>query len=105
MITVNKYGKGKAYYVGTRSTDDFYREFVKEILKEKDIHSVLETPEGVEATERFKGEHSYLFVLNHKDTEAEFALRENRTDLLTGTEYTAGQNISIKAKDVMILEK
>ena len=76
----------------------------KNILEEKGIHPVLETPEGVEATERFKGEHSYLFVLNHKDEEAEFVLKEDRTDLLTGTKYTAGQTVSMNAKDVMILE-
>lgn len=105
VITVNSYGKGKAYYVGTRSTEDFYRTFVKGILEEKGIHPVLETPEGVEATERFKGEHSYRFVLNHKDEEAEFVLKEDRTDLLTGTKYTAGQTVSMNAKDVMILER
>ena len=105
MITVNEYGKGKAYYVGTRSTEDFYRIFVRDILKEKDIHSVLKTPEGVEATERFKGEHSYLFVLNHKNEKAEFILKEDRTDLLTGTRYTAGQTVSMNAKEVLLLEK
>lgn len=77
----------------------------KNILEEKGIHPVLETPEGVKATERFKGEHSYLFVLNHKDEEAEFVLKEDRTDLLTGTKYTAGQTVSMNAKDVMILER
>lgn len=105
VITVNSYGKGKAYYVGTRSTEDFYRTFVKGILEEKDIHPVLETPEGVEATERFKGEYSYLFVLNHKDEETEFVLKEDRTDLLTGIRYTAGQTVSMNAKDVLILER
>lgn len=105
VITVNAYGKGKAYYVGTRSTEDFYRTFVKGIMEEKGIHPVLETPEGVEATERFKGEHSYLFILNHKDETVKFTAREDRTDLLTGRNYAAGQSIVMNAKDVLILKK
>lgn len=105
VITVHKYEKGKAYYVGTRSSESFYKTFVKNIMEEKSIVPVLKTPEGVEATERFKRERSYLFVLNHNDTESAFVLQENRTELLSDTKYAAGQTVILKPKDVMILER
>lgn len=105
VITVNHFGKGKAYYVGTRSSLEFYKEFLKGCLGEKEIYPVLQTPEGVEATMRYKGEKSLLFVLNHNHTEADFVMEEDRTELLTGVQYKAGQRIVMKPKDVMILEK
>lgn len=104
VITVNQLGKGKAYYVGTRSSQEFYREFLKECLAEKGIFPVLHAPEGVEATLRYKGNRSLLFVLNHNDTEADFVMEEDRTDLLTGECHKAGCRIAMKPKDVMILE-
>lgn len=105
VITVNSFGKGKAYYVGTRSSEEFYREFLKSCMEEKGIFPVLHTPEGVEATMRYKGEKSLLFVLNHNNQEAEFVMEEDRTELLTGRNYPAGSKIVIKPKDVMILER
>lgn len=105
VITAHKYEKGKAYYVGTRSSENFYQAFIRDIMEEKGISPVLKASEGVEATERFKGEHSYLFVLNHKDAESEFVLQEDRTELLSDTRYAAGQTVSLKPKDVMIFER
>lgn len=48
VITENPFGKGKAYYVGTRSDGEFYREFIRSCMEEKEIFPVLETPDGVE---------------------------------------------------------
>lgn len=105
VITVHSYEKGKAYYVGTRSSENFYQDFIRDIMEEKGIVPVLKTPRGVEATERFKGERSYLFVLNHNDAESAFVLQEDRTELLSDTRYAAGQTVSLKPKDVMIFER
>ena len=65
VITENSFGAGKAYYVGTRSSQEFYRMFMRERMEEKGISPVLEAPEGVEATERFKDGKGVMFVLNH----------------------------------------
>lgn len=54
---------------------------------------------------RYKGEKSLLFVLNHNHTETDWVMEEDRTELLTGVQYKAGQRIAMKPKDVMILEK
>ena len=105
VLTENSFGKGKAYYVGTRSACSFYKNFVRDLMEERGIAPVLETPEGVEATERFKGDSSVLFVLNHLDTQTSFCLKEPRVDLLTGKSWNAGEYIPLPAKGVMLLKK
>lgn len=105
VLTVNEYGKGKAYYVGTRSSEDFYQMFLKERLEEKGIKPVLEVEGvGIEATKRVKGDKSYLFVLNHNDAEGTFVMPKTRVDLLTGRTYNEGEVVTIPSKEVMILE-
>lgn len=104
VITENSFGAGKAYYVGTRSSQKFYRMFMRERMEEKGISPVLEAPEGVEATERFKDGKGVMFVLNHNDEETVFVLNEARKDLLTGEQYEGGTVVTLEAKWVMLLE-
>lgn len=104
VITENSFGAGKAYYVGTRSSQEFYRMFMRERMEEKGISPVLEAPEGVEATERFKDGKGVMFVLNHNDEETVFVLNEARKDLLTGEQYEGGTVVTLEAKGVMLLE-
>ena len=104
VITENDFGKGKAYYVGTRSSQEFYRLFMRERMEEKGIFPVVDAQEGIEATERFKEGRSVLFVLNHNECEASFLLGEERKDLLSGKKYESGTVVSLPAKEVMLLE-
>ena len=105
VLTVNEYGKGKAYYVGTRSNEDFYQTFLKERLEEKGVRPVLEVEGvGIEATERIKGDKRYLFVLNHNDAEGTFVMPKTKVDLLTERTYNEGEVVTIPSKEVMILE-
>lgn len=104
VITENSFGAGKAYYVGTRSSQEFYRMFMRERMEEKGISPVLEVPEGVEATERFKDGKGVMFVLNHNDEETVFVLNEARKDLLTGEQYEGGTVVTLEAKGGMLLE-
>lgn len=105
VITENSFGEGKAYYVGTRSDESFYREFIRERMEEKGIRPVLETPEGVEVTERFCGERSIKFVLNHNDRAVQIRIDDKRRELLTGKMYDASDCIKVEPKGVLILEK
>lgn len=104
VLTENRFGAGRAYYVGTRSSEEFYRKFIRNCMEEKGIQPVLETPEGVEVTERFKEDRSILFVLNHNDHPESIQLRDRRKNLLTGNVYDASVCIEVEAKGVMILE-
>lgn len=104
VITVNSFGKGKAYYVGTRSALSFYKMFLKKCMAENGILPELEAPEGIEVTRRCTQERSCMYILNHNDTETSFTLPEAGIDLLTGVRYLKNSFVTLKAKDVMILE-
>ena len=105
VITVNSYGKGKAWYVGTRSDKSFYEEFVKDIMKEAGIHGVMATPEGVEAAARKNEKGTVIFLLNHNEKEAEVILESGCRELLDGAEYECGSAVTLAPKGVMVLKK
>ncbi len=79
-LTVNRFGKGKAYYVATLPSNDFLRPFLKHVCAERGVKPVLEAPDKVEAV--IRGDH--LFVMNHNDEPVEVALPAGKHfDLLT----------------------
>lgn len=102
VITVNAYGKGKAWYVGTRSSRDFYREFAGDIVSSAGVKGVLETPEGVEACVRRGKNGTVLFLLNHNTEEAEVILGTGCEELPGGKEYGCGDSVVLTPKDVKV---
>lgn len=103
-ITKNYFGDGTAYYVGTRSCNDFYSEFLKAICNEKNVMPIWETPHDVEATKRIKDGSSYIFLLNHSNEIKTLYSDNTYVDLLSRTTYQRGQQIILKEKEVIILE-
>lgn len=64
-VTVNGYGDGKAYYIGTVCEKTFYYNLIKNILDDMGISYYKDLPDGVEITVR-KGESSSArFVFNN----------------------------------------
>jgi len=103
-FTVNQYGKGKAYYVGTEPEDSFLRDFMKALCREKKIKASILVPNGVEVTKRWKEDQSYTFILNHKNTSAVIDLgKGNYRDLITGSKRSG--NVELEPKGVWILEQ
>ena len=103
VITANSCGKGKAWYVGTRSDECFYRAFVKDVMDEAGVHGIMETPEGVEAAVRKNEKGTVIFLLNHNTEEAEVVLQDGGKDLLGGADYEGGSTVTLAPKDVMLL--
>lgn len=62
-VTMNQYGKGLAYYIGTHPDEHYLLTLLKDILKNADIHPLLEAPNGVEVTMRKKGKVAFIFLL------------------------------------------
>lgn len=104
VITAHCFEEGKAYYIGTRSDEKFYKEFLKERLMELNMEPILEVEHGIEVCERFQNDRSILFVLNHTEEEKQFTVKEERKDLLGGNIVKAGTTISIAPKDIKILK-
>jgi len=100
-LTLNTYGKGKAYYQAFRDQGDFWEDQVDVILKEHDLCPSLNTevPEGVVATPR--GE--YLFVQNFTEVPVSgIELNGSYADLESGETVSA---VSLNGFDMKILKK
>lgn len=103
VLTENSFGKGKAYYVGTCSGDEFYRDFTRRLCREQQIVPSAEVMEEVEAVRRRGEQAEYLFLLNHGDREQEISIPEQCLELTQGKEYRQGEMVFFPAKGVMIL--
>lgn len=103
VITKNSFGKGSAYYVGTRSNDEFYAAFLEDVFKEARVRSVLTTPEGVEASVRRNEKGEVLFLLNHSKEEQEVVLEDNYLDLLDKDRIRKGETIKLEKNGVRLL--
>lgn len=104
VITKNRFGKGKVYYVGTHSTGDFYDVFLGNILDELKIEPELSVPKGVEVAVRHNDEYKYIFVLNHNDEDKEIKLKEKGVNIITGKDVSAHKKIKLHKKDVVIIK-
>ena len=103
-LTVNSFGKGKAYYVATLPENAFMQQFLKQVCAEQGIAPVAEAPENVEAVVRSNGEQDYLFVLNHNYEPVEVTLPEGGFFDLLSQQPVEG-TVSMDAVQSMILKK
>ena len=84
-VTVNRYGKGRAFYQACRDTGSLKTELLSAIAEQAGLHShILEHPDGVTAHSRTDGAHTYLFVENYGEAPAEVTLRRPMENMLTG---------------------
>ncbi len=83
-VTRNRFGRGVAYYLGTRPEPGFMDWLLGTVCSEAGVEPALEAPDGVEATIRTNGGREYLFVLNHGREGADVRLPGGWRDLLTG---------------------
>ena len=79
--TVNRFGQGRAYYIGSRNEARFHDEFFGFLARElapcpAPCRGGL--PKGVTAHVRHVENRSYLFLLNFLDQPASVALEQNR---------------------------
>lgn len=105
VLTQNKFGEGKAYYVAARSNDEFYVDFLGGLCEELSIEPVANTPEGVEATVRENENGKFLFLLNHRNGTANVILEKGGEDILTNKSYKAGNRITLEKAGVAIIHQ
>ena len=102
-ITKNQFGDGRAYYVATRSSEEFYQTLMADICEECGVESLLAPQENLEVTMRRNENGRFLFLLNHADREQETVMTEAGCGLLEKQEYAAGDVVSVPAKGVQII--
>ena len=120
-ITVNAFGAGKGYYVGTHLDDATLAQFLQAVCKERGVGSPLAggapPPAGVEVTTRFRaaqpsadppsgahGEKTLLYLLNHGQVSQEVALPAGRYVDLRGGRVVA-TTVRLEPRAVLVLER
>ena len=105
VITKNQFGKGTAWYIGTRSNKAFYHKLLTDIFRENGIKGVIQTPEGVEATVRENTNGKFIFLLNHSNEEKDIPMGDNYVEVITGRGIKVGESLRLGGKDVAILKE
>lgn len=105
VLTVNAYGDGKAYYVGTHSDEEFYQTFFDRLCTQAGIRPVHQTPFGVEASVRENENGTFLFLLNHTADKKTVVLDGSYEDLLDGRIYQCQEETVLEKKGVQLLRK
>ncbi|XTZ39770.1 beta-galactosidase [Salmonella enterica] len=86
-VTVNHFGKGKAWHVASRNDLAFQRDFFGNIIAELALPQAVECdfPPGVVATARTDGEHTFVFIQNFSAQRQTITLPAGYEDCLSAT--------------------
>lgn len=110
-VTSKRVKKGITYYIGTSSSKEFYVHFVENVCAEAGIKNALgesvdrtSIPSGVEVAVRTDENKSHTYIINHSNETKEVRIHYKGMDLLSGERYSAGDNISLEPKQVVIYE-
>jgi beta-galactosidase len=88
VLTVNRFGKGSAWYIGARTEPAFLKDFYAGLISKLGLRRVLDAdlPDGVTAQLRTDGTTDFLFLINFTPSEQTVTLHEKGLqDFLTGT--------------------
>jgi beta-galactosidase len=100
-VTRNRFGKGRAEYVGTILEDRAMAALLKTAWTEAGVKSVAEAPDGVELVRRHGAGRSFLFVLNHRKTEVHVEVSAG-VDLISGNKL-GPQGLLLPAYGVAVI--
>ncbi len=103
-VTVNHFGAGKAYYIGTWPEQSFLEELIDKICEDCGLKPPYASAEGVEITLRVSERARVVFVINHNKEEAwvDFGAEE-LLNLLNGEKMTA--RTAIAQGDVIVAKR
>lgn len=101
-VTVNNYGKGKAYYVGCGISQEFYDVLMEQLLSEYAIKDIT-FPEEVEINVREKGGKRFIFITNFNDKAVTIEVKNSKTDLISDKPVQG--EIELSPFGTMVLEE
>ena len=104
-ITANAYGKGKAYFIGTRQNAEETEKIVNAIAAQSGVHKIIaaELPQDVKVLSRTDGDYEYVFITNYALENRSVALDSGEyTDLLDGKTYTG--SVTLEKYGVKVLK-
>ena len=105
VITLNNFGKGKAYYIAARNKGNLNEELISAVLRESGIKKVVDKklPNGVIAQARCDSESCYTFIMNFNNEEKVINI-DNREYLDFLDNVRIGDEIKIEAYGIRILK-
>jgi len=94
-VTYNEYGAGYAYFIGTRTGEDFLGAFYRMALIDNTKIPIAAPPPiitepGVSVATRVSDNASYYFVMNFNEYECDITLERDMYDILTDTHMPCG---------------
>lgn len=103
-VTVNDFGAGKVYYIGTCfSSDDAVRLILTHLLDDAGVKRLIIVPDGVITSLREKGNDRFLFILNHNDDPVEIDLSALPPCREMVSQQTVGNILQVAGGDVAVL--
>jgi beta-galactosidase len=103
-ITVNDFGDGKAFYIGTEADVELMDRFMNQICTQHEIKPLLGiTTKGIEIIKRSGKSREYFFVINHNMKSQFIKLDKAYKEILSGD--VADGCFEIKENDLIILEE
>ena len=99
---MNKFGKGRAYYVGFVAEDGFYTHLMKQVLDEVGVKLMADLPEGVELLRRVKNGREVVFVINFTAEVKKINLPGSYDELLSSRKVK--DSLELKPFDVAVLK-
>jgi len=110
-VTVNNYGDGKVYYIGTIPEEQFIYAFYDYIQEKRDhdyqeglvFKLAAEARTKVEISVRHTEDKLLYFLLNHSREDQQVMLQEEMVNLIDNKTYK--RVVTIKSKDALILKK
>ena len=102
-VTVNQYGKGRAYYIATRAEEKYLDSLTGRILEEQGVKPAFSKKGEIEIDCRERDDQKIWFLINYgmKDGEVDLGQRVYEDILHPGKTMTG--TITISAGDVMVL--
>ena len=105
-VTVNNFGKGKAYYIASRNEASFNKVFYNAIINDLKLKKNFdgELPDGVTAQLRTDGDTDFIFLMNFNGSEVNVELgKEAVEELISGTKLQG--KVALEAYGIKILKR
>ena len=106
-LTVNQYGKGKAYYICADAEQSFYDDLYQNICAEAGLKAPIpcSVPEGVEVTTRESEDTQYIFIQNYNRTDVKLPIRVNDYEVIFQSEgVETGGAITLRKFNTVVLK-
>ena len=102
-LTVNDFGKGKAWYLTARPEERFLQALYARLVRQAGLNPLLvSVPAGVQVTSRVKEGQLYRFIMNFGDNAAQVKVPASQ-DAISG-EQVLGE-IELSPKQIRILKQ